>query len=121
MDILTIYLAEALICLNTTPMMICKPALTNPSLTPVGEYYGLRAPTSTPGYGGDVIVFHEDETGTYAIHRPYTLNPGEQRMKRLQSDDPLDRRITNGCINIPADFYDQIFNSDKEILIKVKP
>jgi len=34
-------------------------------------------------------------------------DPRERRLERLASPDAADRRISYGCINVPARFYDR--------------
>jgi len=41
-----------------------------------------------------------------AMHPVITSDWREQRKKRLNSPSPADNRITYGCINVSADFYD---------------
>ena len=43
-----------------------------------------------------------------ALHRVLAVNSREHRLQRLSSVSPLDHRITFGCINVPARFYDQV-------------
>jgi hypothetical protein len=37
-----------------------------------------------------------------------TGNKKEKRLQRLQSPTPQDNRITYGCINVPAAFYNKV-------------
>jgi len=37
-----------------------------------------------------------------------TTNPKEHRLARLQSPTPKDNRITFGCINVPAAFFQDL-------------
>lgn len=43
-----------------------------------------------------------------SLHRVVTSNPKEHRLQRLAMPSPLDRRISYGCINVPAQFYDTV-------------
>jgi hypothetical protein len=43
-----------------------------------------------------------------SMHRVLTTNPKERRLQRLASATPLDNRISYGCINIPAKFYENV-------------
>lgn len=43
-----------------------------------------------------------------AIHRVLAANTAEHRLQRLASASPLSHRITFGCINVPARFYDDV-------------
>jgi hypothetical protein len=48
-----------------------------------------------------------DYKNAVSLHRVITDNPREQRLERLATPTPLDNRISYGCINVPADFYDR--------------
>jgi hypothetical protein len=37
-----------------------------------------------------------------------TTNPAEHRLQRLAAASPLQHRISYGCINVPAAFYDAV-------------
>jgi len=43
-----------------------------------------------------------------ALHRVVHGNPGDHRLQRLATGSSLDKRITYGCINVPAQFYDDV-------------
>jgi hypothetical protein len=43
-----------------------------------------------------------------ALHRVITTQPKERRLQRLDSNDPLEHRISYGCINVPIKFYDNV-------------
>jgi hypothetical protein len=43
-----------------------------------------------------------------ALHRVITTQPKERRLQRLDSKDPLEHRISYGCINVPIKFYDNV-------------
>ncbi|HKD20866.1 MAG TPA: hypothetical protein VKB71_02580 [Rhizomicrobium sp.] len=49
-------------------------------------------------------VDHKDNV---ALHRVVRGRPGDHRLQRLATPGPRDKRITFGCINVPADFFDQ--------------
>jgi hypothetical protein len=42
------------------------------------------------------------------MHRVRATNPGERRLQRLASPSAKDNRISYGCINLPAAFYDEV-------------
>jgi len=71
--------------------------------TPAGRF------TATLGRGpkGEDILW-VDYDSALALHRVVTHVPQEQRLQRLQSPEPADRRITYGCINVPVAFYDGV-------------
>jgi hypothetical protein len=40
------------------------------------------------------------------MHRVLTANPEERRLERIASTGNDDKRISAGCVNVPAAFYD---------------
>ncbi len=54
--------------------------------------------------GEDIVWLDYDSA--MSIHRVRNV-PGENRTKRLASADVADNRISYGCVNVPADFYDK--------------
>ena len=59
---------------------------------------------------GDKDVLWVDYSSGVALHRVITTNPREHRLQRLASPSPRDRRISYGCINVPAAFYDTVID-----------
>ncbi len=53
-------------------------------------------------------VLWVDYKNAVSLHRVITNNPGERRLERLATPTPLDNRISYGCINVPADFFDRV-------------
>jgi hypothetical protein len=49
-----------------------------------------------------------DYDGAVSLHRVVTTKPKERRLQRLATPTPLDNRISYGCINVPAKFYDSV-------------
>jgi len=71
--------------------------------TPAGRF------VASLGYnfkGKDVLWV--DRKNAVSLHRVITNNPKERRLERLASPTPLDRRISYGCINVPAKFFDNV-------------
>ena len=71
--------------------------------TPAGRF------VASLGYnvhGKDVLWV--DYATAVSLHRVITTNPKERRLQRLASPTPLDHRISYGCINVPAKFYDNV-------------
>jgi hypothetical protein len=98
----------------------CYPALVGQD-TPKGEYQVTQRLTSDPGYGGDVLQFHETPDMVYAIHRVWTLNPAQKREQRLRSSDPKQRQsITKGCINVAPDVYAKLVDCCSEAKVVIK-
>jgi hypothetical protein len=71
--------------------------------TPAGRFVAGR------GYNlkGEDIVWVDYATAI-SLHRVRTMRPGEQRLRRLRTPTPADNRISYGCINVPAPFYDKV-------------
>jgi hypothetical protein len=57
---------------------------------------------------GNQDILWVDYADAISLHRVITSNPKERRLQRLAMLSPLDRRISYGCINVPAAFYDRI-------------
>jgi hypothetical protein len=43
-----------------------------------------------------------------SLHPVMSVNAGENRFRRIASADPDQHRISYGCINVPAAFYDGV-------------
>ena len=56
--------------------------------------------------GEDVLWV--DYNGAVSMHRVITTNPKERRLQRLATPTPLDNRISYGCINVPAKFFENV-------------
>ena len=71
--------------------------------TPAGRF------VASLGYGlGSQDILWVDYASALALHRVLPANTREHRLERLAAASPLDRRITFGCINVPAGFYDRV-------------
>ena len=55
---------------------------------------------------GQEILWIDYDTAI-ALHRVVTRNPRERRAERLASSTIEDKRISWGCVNVPAAFYDK--------------
>ena len=53
-------------------------------------------------------VLWVDYDAGIAIHKIPTKRTAQRRQERMVSPDPADHRITYGCINVPAVFYDTV-------------
>jgi len=71
--------------------------------TPAGRFI---AALGRDLHGGDILWVDYD--AGIALHRVVTANPKEQRAQRLATPTPLDNRISYGCINVPANFFDRV-------------
>ena len=49
-----------------------------------------------------------DYDGAVSMHPVVTSKPEERRAQRLATPTPLDNRISYGCINVPAKFFDNV-------------
>jgi hypothetical protein len=56
---------------------------------------------------GDEILW-VDYDSAVSLHRVAPGVPRERRAQRLASPSPLDNRISFGCINVPAGFFDKV-------------
>lgn len=56
------------------------------------------------GAGGRKVLWI-DYASSLSLHPVVTSNPREHRLERIRSASPDDRRISFGCINVPARFY----------------
>ena len=70
--------------------------------TPAGRF------VTEPGTNltGETIVWI-DYDAAVSMHRLRPSNPLEKRPERMATATPLDNRITYGCVNVPAEFYDR--------------
>jgi hypothetical protein len=55
-------------------------------------------------------VLWVDYPTALSLHRVINTNPSERRLERIASQAPADRRISYGCINVPAKFFDNVVN-----------
>lgn len=71
--------------------------------TPAGRF------VASLGYNfnGKDVLWVDYKNGV-SLHRVITTNPKEHRLERLASPTPLDKRISYGCINVPAKFFDNV-------------
>jgi hypothetical protein len=53
-------------------------------------------------------VLWVDYPDAISLHRVITTKPRERRLQRLASPSVADNRISYGCINVPAKFYDSV-------------
>lgn len=70
--------------------------------TPAGRF------NSEPGRNlqGEDIVW-VDYDAAISMHRVRTANKADRRLQRLATPTVADNRISYGCINVPASFYDR--------------
>jgi hypothetical protein len=73
--------------------------------TPAGRFVaaaGLNA------RGEDIVWVDYD--AAISMHRVRAVNPRERRLQRLASPSAADNRISYGCINMPAAFFDTVIS-----------
>jgi hypothetical protein len=71
--------------------------------TPAGRFVASR----DRNMHGEEIVW-VDYDAAISMHRVITSNPKERRLQRLAAAEPLEHRISYGCINVPAKFYEKV-------------
>jgi hypothetical protein len=71
--------------------------------TPAGRF--IAGYGRVPGEEGILWIDYED---AISIHPVITSNRKEHRLQRLNSPSPDDNRITFGCVNVPAGFYEDV-------------
>lgn len=103
--------SNALVGLERKDIPNMKLYYENPKLgtriTPAGAFQ-IKRYLSTKY--GRVISFIEGPKAATAIHHVYLGNPKERRDQRILSSNPNDRRITFGCINVPEEFLDAVWD-----------
>ena len=72
-------------------------------ITPAGRF---RAQIGRNLKGEDILWVDYDSA--LSLHRVATGNPREARQQRLDSATVDDNRISFGCINVPATFYEKV-------------
>jgi hypothetical protein len=71
--------------------------------TPAGRFVARFGPAS-----GNKTVLWVDYADAISMHPVVTTNPKEHRLRRIKSDAAEDHRISYGCINVPARFYERV-------------
>ncbi len=69
-------------------------------ITPAGRFVAAMGDE----LGGPQVLWVDYDAGI-ALHPVITTNPKEHRLQRLATPTPLDNRISFGCINVPAKFF----------------
>ena len=80
------------------PMAQIKP---EERTTPAGRFVSEPGRNTT---GEDIVWVDYD--AAISMHRVRASNKAERRLQRLASPSVADNRISYGCINVPASFYD---------------
>lgn len=74
--------------------------------TPAGRFVAERGRNLK---GDDILWIDYD--AAVSMHRVRGVNPGENRLHRLRTATVRDNRISYGCINVPAAFYDRVIET----------
>jgi len=99
----------------------CHPVLVG-NKTPLGDFPVVHMVTQQAGYGGDILAFAEDKHQIYAVHRIWTLNPKQQRIERIQSNNVKERQgITGGCVNVMPQVYDELLDCCSKGTLHIVP
>jgi hypothetical protein len=85
--------------IGTRPMAQILP---HERTTPAGRFVGEWGRNT---HGDDIVWVDYD--AAVSMHRVRLNNPSERRAERLASKTATDNRISYGCINLPAAFYEQ--------------
>jgi hypothetical protein len=71
--------------------------------TPAGRFQAARGRNTLQE---DVVWVDYD--AAVSMHRVRVTNPKERRLERLATPTSADNRISYGCINLPANFFDEV-------------
>lgn len=86
--------------IGTMPLSAINPEMRT---TPAGRF------VSKLGHDlGKLDVLWVNYPDAISLHRVINTNPAERRLERIVSLAPLDHRISYGCINVPAKFFDTV-------------
>ena len=72
-------------------------------VTPAGRFIAALG----ENLGGKDILW-VDYAAAISLHRVDTATPAERRLQRLATPSASDNRISYGCINVPAAFFDDV-------------
>jgi hypothetical protein len=70
--------------------------------TPAGRF------VAQTGHDFHQDILWIDYENSISMHRVVKGDPGDNRLGRLATASPLDKRISYGCINVPVKFYDDV-------------
>lgn len=70
--------------------------------TPAGRFI------ATLGRNLKTDILWIDYDAAISLHRVVTSNPKDRRLERLATASEADNRISYGCINVPAQFFDEV-------------
>ena len=73
--------------------------------TPAGRFVATMGRNS---HGKEILWL--DYENAISMHPVVTSRPEERRTQRLDTLSPLDNRISYGCINVPARFFENVIH-----------
>ncbi len=71
-------------------------------ITPAGRFVARMG----RDYQTDILWI--DYNASLSLHRVVHGDANDHRLQRLATDSPRDKRISYGCVNVPAKFYDDV-------------
>jgi hypothetical protein len=86
--------------------------------TPAGRF------VATLGKDFEHDVVWIDYDNAISMHRVVHGDPGDNRQQRLSTTNVRDKRISYGCVNVPAKFYDDVVLpvvSDNDAVVYILP
>ena len=113
MDV-TINIAAAVLCIAQQ----CFPVLIGKD-TPVGEFTVIKREVLDPNYRGHILQFKETENEVFAIHRIWNGKPQQKRFSRIKSNNPSDRFITGGCVNVEDDLFELLTTNHQDLRLTI--
>ena len=81
----------------------CQTSAPEEKTTPAGRFV---AALDRRASGEEILWVNYDDS--ISMHRVINTNLKERRLQRLATPTPLDNRISYGCINVPAKFYENV-------------
>ena len=75
----------------------------NERITPAGRFLASMG----ENLGGKSILWI-DYDSALSLHAVVTTRAADRRLERLATAAPDDNRISFGCVNVPAEFYDKV-------------
>jgi hypothetical protein len=115
-----VYVFDATANLIGSSLVLLGSASGDDSVAGIGDrpLSQVRAHERTTAAGRFVSEPGRDETGdkviwvdydaALAMHRVKIIDPKERRFERIATDSIDDKRISNGCINVPIAFFDAV-------------
>lgn len=73
--------------------------------TPAGRFLALPGKNN---HGEDIIWI--DYNAAVSMHRIRKVKEEERRFERMATPESDDNRISNGCVNVPRDYYNKVLN-----------